>query len=76
MDNEQIIIGDRSKIGCTLVHIGRAWRIIGVGTQRNGNTFCHLASLHEFRVQKNGRIPLQINDWVDSAVVANAKAAA
>lgn len=74
--NEQIIIGDRSKIGCTLVHIGRAWRIIGVGTQRNGNTFCHLASLHEFRVQKNGRIPLQINDWVDSAVVANAKAAA
>lgn len=68
-------IGDRSKIGCTLVHLGRAWRVIGVGTERNGNTFCHLASLHEFRVQKNGRVPLQINDWVDTAVLAAAKGA-
>lgn len=72
--NEQTQTGDRSKVNHTLVHMGRAWRVIGVGAQRNGNTFCHLACLHEFRVQKNGKVPLQINDWVDSAVLANAKA--
>ena len=66
-------VGDRSKVGCTLVHIGRAWRVIGVGVERDGNTFCHLASLYEFRQQKNGKCPIQINDWVDSAVLANAK---
>ena len=76
MNNEQIKTGDRSKIGCTLVHLGRAWRVIGVGTERNGNTFCHLANLYEFRVQKNGRVPMQINDWVDTAVLAAAKEAA
>lgn len=75
MTNITTTTGDRSKIGCTLVHIGRAWRVIGVGAERNGNTFCHLASLHEFRMQKNGRMPIQINDWVDSAVLAAAKEA-
>lgn len=75
MTNESTI-GDRSKVGNTLVHMGRAWRVIGVGTERNGNTFCHLASLHEFRQQKNGRVAMQINDWIDSAVLANSKPAA
>lgn len=73
MTDKQITIGDRSKVGCTLVHIGRAWRIIGVGAKRDGNTFCLLASLTEFRQQKNGKVAMQINDWVDSAVVAAAK---
>ena len=68
-------IGDRSKIGCTLVHMGRAWRVLGVGTERDGNTYCHLASLHQFRVQKNGKVPMQIADWIDSAVLAAAKEA-
>lgn len=71
MTNEPTI-GDRSKVGNTLVHIGRAWRVIGVGTQRNGNTFCHLISLHE---KIKGRF-IQINDWVDSAVLANSKPSA
>lgn len=64
--------GDRSKVGYTLVHMGEAWRVVGVGTQRGGNTFCHLANL--YRKQKDGRTPIQINDWVDSAVLASAKA--
>ena len=76
MNDEQIKTGDRSKVGCTLVHLGRAWRVIGVGAERNGNTFCHLANLYEFRVQKNGRVPMQINDWVDTAVLAAAREAA
>ena len=62
-----------SFIDRTIVHMGRVWRVIGVGAQRDGNTFCHLASLYEFRVQKNGRMPIQIGDWVDSAVLAAAK---
>lgn len=66
-------IGNRSKIGNTLVHMGQAWRVIGVGAERNGNTFCHLSSLCEFRQQKNGRVPFQINDWVDSAVLESSR---
>ncbi len=62
------------KIDHTLVHAGHAWRVIGVGAERNGNTFCHLANLYHFRQQKNGRVPVQICDWVDSAVLAAAKA--
>lgn len=57
-----------------IVHMGRAWRVIGVGAQRDGNTFCHLACTHEFRVQKNGKVPLQINDWIDTEVLRAARA--
>ena len=64
-----------SFIGRTIVHMGRVWRVIGVGAVSEGNTFCHLASVYEFRKQKNGRVPLQINDWVDTAVLAAAKEA-
>ena len=57
-----------------IVHMGRAWRVIGVGAQRDGNTFCHLACTHEFRVQKNGKVPVQINDWIDTEVLRAARA--
>lgn len=62
-------------IGVTLVHAGHAWRVIGVGAQRDGNTFCHLSNLYQFRQQKNGRVPVQINDWVDTAVLNTAASA-
>lgn len=73
--NTQTTTGDRSKVGRTLVHMGEVWRVLGVGAARNGNTFCHLASLDRGRKQKNGWMPFQINDWVDSAVLAAAKEA-
>jgi len=60
-----------SKVNSTLVHMGRAWRVLSVGTQRDGNTFCHLISLHD---KIKGQF-IQINDWVDSAVLAAAKKA-
>lgn len=66
----QTIIAN-SKVNCTLVHMGRAWRVLSVGAQRDGNTFCHLISLHE---KIKGQF-IQINDWIDSAVLANAKEA-
>ena len=56
-----------------IVHMGDVWRVIGVGVQRDGNTFCHLISLQNGRQQKNGWVAQQINDWVDTAVLKAAK---
>lgn len=58
----------------TIVHMGEVWKVIGVGAQRDGNTFCHLANKHRGRQQKNGWVPAQINDWVDTEVLKAAKA--
>jgi len=52
-----------------IVVAGDVWRVLGVGAQRKGNTFCHLASTTRFRQQKNGKNPIQIGDWVDTAVL-------
>lgn len=52
-----------------IVVAGDVWRVLGAGAQRNGNTFCHLASTTRFRQQKNGKNPIQIGDWVDTAVL-------
>lgn len=52
-----------------IVVAGDVWRVLGAGAQRDGNTFCHLASTTRFRQQKNGKNPIQIGDWVDTAVL-------
>lgn len=70
MDNKQQFL---DKI---VVHIGDAWRVVGVGAQRDGNTFCHLVSITRGRKQKNGWNPIQINDWVDTEVLKAAQARA
>ncbi len=70
--NKRNVIRDKF-MGKTVVHMGDAWRVIGVGAQRDGNTFCHLASITRSRQQKNGACPVQINDWVDTAVLDAAK---
>lgn len=62
MDKQQFI-------GKTIVHMGEVWKVVGVGAQRDGNTFCHLASLGRGRQLKNGWCPVQINDWVDTEVL-------
>ena len=56
-----------------VVHMGDAWRVVGVGAQRDGTTFCHLASTTRFRQQKNGKNPMQIGDWVDTEVLKAAR---
>jgi hypothetical protein len=56
-----------------IVHIGDTWKVVGVGDQRDGNTFCHLTSTHRGRNQKNGWVPVQINDWVDTEVLKASK---
>ena len=60
-------------LGKVIVHIGDVWKVIGVGAQRDGITFCHLASTHRGRQQKNGWMPQQINDWVDTATLKASK---
>jgi hypothetical protein len=60
-------------INKVIVHLGDVWKVVGVGAQRDGNTFCHLASTHRFRSQKNGSVPVQINDWVDTEVLKASK---
>lgn len=57
----------------TVVHMGEVWQVIGVGTQTENNTFCHLLNLHRGRKVKNGFYPAQINDWVDTAVLQAAR---
>ena len=56
----------------TLVHMGEAWKVIGVGAQRDGATFCHLLNLHRGFQQKNGWVGAQINSWVDTEVLKTA----
>ena len=55
-----------------IVHMGHIYRVIGVGAQLGGNTYCHLASLTEGRMQKNGWYANQICDWVDDEVLKKA----
>jgi hypothetical protein len=56
-----------------IVHMGEVWQVIGVGAQTENNTFCHLLNLQRGRKVKNGFYPVQINDWVDTAVLQAAR---
>lgn len=59
--------------GKKIVHMGDVWEVIGVGDQTEGNTYCHLKSTSRGRKQKNGWMPFQICDYVDTAVLDAAK---
>ena len=50
-------------------HEGDTWRIIGEGALRDGKVYCHLASTTRERQQKNGRVPVQMADWIDQQVI-------
>lgn len=65
---EQIAAADK-----VIVHMGDTWRVLSIGAKRDGNTFCHLASTHLKREEGLCYVPVQINDWVDTAVLAAAK---
>jgi hypothetical protein len=56
----------------TIQHDGDTWNIIGEGAARDGKVFCHLASTTRGRQQRNGWVPVQINDWIDAAVILSA----
>lgn len=50
-------------------HDGDTWKILSEGTMRDGKIMCHLASTTRGRQQRNGWVPLQINDWIDTQVI-------
>ena len=52
---------------------GDVWTVVATGTQVAGNTYCHLASTTRFRTQKNGKTPVQIGDWIDTALLEAAE---
>ncbi len=43
---------------------GDTWKLLGTGAKREGTTYCHLASTTRFREQRNGRVPIQMGEWV------------
>jgi len=59
---------DSVKMGIRVSHDGDTWRILSTGVVReDGKTFCHLASESRGLQQKNGWVPVQINDWINLA---------
>jgi hypothetical protein len=48
------------------------WRILGEGTFNDGKVYCHLASVHRGRDQKNGWTPIQMADWIPQEVILSA----
>lgn len=53
-------------------HDGDTWNIVGEGASRDGKVFCHLASTTRFNHQRNGKNPVQINDWIDHSLILSA----
>ena len=56
----------------TIQHEGDTWKILAEGALRDGKVYCHLASTTRERQQKNGRVPVQIADWIDQQVILSA----
>lgn len=55
----------------TITHDGDTWRVLSVGAFLNGKVFCHLASTTRSTKQRNGFMPIQINDWIDVGLATN-----
>lgn len=62
---------------------GDQWRVLSQGAHNTNPdaydddlVYVHLASTTRFREQCNGRIPLQIGDWVPVSLLRAAKVAA
>lgn len=50
--------GDKIKLD------GDTWVILSLGVERDGKRYAHLASTTRFRQQRNGKVPVQICDWI------------
>lgn len=57
----------------TIVHLGEVWTVIGVGAKNESKTFCLLANTKRGKQQKNGFMPVQINDWIDTEILTAAQ---
>lgn len=59
----------------TIIHDNKEWRVLSTGAERDGKTYCHLASTNLGRWQRNGFYPTQICDWVPTEAVKAISAA-
>ena len=70
-DSYPLTLEDTMQANQTINLDGDTWRIVSVGaTDDQGRVYVHLASETRFQVQRNGRRPIQISDWVDRALVS------
>lgn len=53
---------------------GDTWRVLSMGVERDGKTFCHLASTTRGQWQRNGFHPTQICDWIPNEQLTALKA--
>lgn len=51
---------------------GDRWEVIGAGAEKDGDTFCHLASTTRFNQHKNGKYPVQSCQFVSDDVLSAA----
>lgn len=64
----------RLAIDRTVQFEGRAYRIVGLGVEReDGTIYAHLAAVTEGSQQKNGFVPRQFSDFIPLAVVQEQK---
>ena len=43
---------------------GDVWVILSLGVERDGKRYAHLASTTRFRQQRNGKVPVQMCDFI------------
>jgi hypothetical protein len=43
---------------------GEEYRVVGTGAEKDSRLYCHLASITDFTMQKNGACPKQIMEWI------------
>jgi hypothetical protein len=63
---KQFTTPPEKKMSIIIEHDGDTWRILSEGRTDGDKTFCHLASTTRFRVQKNGKNPIQMCDWIEN----------
>lgn len=49
---------------------GDTWKVVSLGVRRDGQVYAHLASTTRFRQQANGKVAVQVCDFIDEALVA------
>lgn len=57
----------------TIKHNGDTWRVLSLGRREGGKVLAHLASTTRGNQQKNGHVPVQINDWIDERKITAAR---
>lgn len=48
---------------------GDRWTVLSLGISERGLVVAHLASTTRFRQQANGRVPIQIVEWVNPSAL-------